>query len=66
MVVNVVSDAGLFRDGGRGFLISLRASNRYSPPSLDALEWTVALLAMSTEEQEWPAIAQVTTTQPEE
>jgi len=33
------------RDAGKGFLISLRASNRYAPSYLEALEWALSFLA---------------------
>ena len=47
MVVKKVSDLSLFsvRDAGKGFILSLRASNRYAPSYLEALEAALAFLA---------------------
>ena len=65
MVVKMVSDLGL-RDAGKGFLISLRASNRYSPAYLEALERTIALVALYAEEQGWPNVPYITISHLEE
>ena len=72
MTVNKkVPDLRLFRDSSldlrtasQRFLISLRASNGYSPRYLEALEFSLALLSGYSEEQGWPGIAQLTTSQP--
>ena len=60
MVVKKVCDLSL-REAGRGFIISLRASNRYSESYLDSLERTVALLSLFAEEQGWPAVEHIDT-----
>ena len=56
MVVKLVSDLCL-REAGRGFIISLKASNHYSKMYLDALEQTLALASLNAEEQGWPPVA---------
>lgn len=68
MAVNQVSDLRLLgksnlsvRDAARGFLISLKASNRYSYRYLESLEFSIALLAAYAEGQVWPAVADLTT-----
>ena len=65
MTVKQVSDLCL-REAGRGFIISLRASNRYSESYLDSLERTVALASLFSEERKWPTIYHVTTAHIEE
>ena len=54
------------REGARGFLISFRASNRYSRSYLENLEAALALLAAYAEENHWPPLQQVTTEHLEE
>ena len=54
------------RDAAKGFLVSLRASNRYSPKYLGGLEESLAFLATYAEEQHWPSVAQITTSHLEE
>lgn len=49
MIVKLVSDLCL-REAGRGFIISLKASNRYSKTYLDSLEQTLALASLYAEE----------------
>jgi site-specific recombinase XerD len=70
MVVNKVTDLGLsdicLRDAGKGFLISLRASNRYSPNYLEGLERTLALVTLYAEERGWPNVPYLTTSHIEE
>ena len=70
MVVNKVSDLGIsdlgLRDAGKGFLISLRASNRYSLAYLEGLERTIALIALYAEEQAWPNVPYLTTSRIED
>lgn len=63
MVVKALSALHLLpvRDAAKGFLISLKASNRYSPGYLDRLEETLGQLAEFAEEQSWPSIELVTT-----
>ena len=63
MTVKQVSDLCLFpvRDAAKGFLISLRASNRYAPSYLEALERSLAFLASYADDQAWPAVHQLTT-----
>ena len=65
MVVKLVSDLCL-REAGRGFIISLKASNRYSKTYLDSLEQTLALASLYAEEQGWPPVAGITTAHVEE
>ncbi len=55
MVVKQVSDLSL-REAGRGFIISLKASNRYSESYLDTQERTVAMASLFAEEYEWPTV----------
>ena len=66
MVVKRVSDLGLtdigLRDAGKGFLISLRASNRYSPTYLEGLERSIALITLCGEEEGWPHVSYLTAT----
>ena len=68
MVVKQVSGLSLFsvRDAGKGFILSLRASNRYAPSYLDALEAALAFLSSYGEENDWPAVDGVTTAHIEE
>lgn len=54
------------RVAGKGFLISLRASNRFSPRYLDGLEFTIALLAAHAEAGAWPDVARLTAAHLEE
>ncbi len=63
MAVNGITDLNLFtiREGARGFLISLKASNRYTQGYLDNLELALALLAEFSESQDWPGIPNITT-----
>ncbi|HEU0022415.1 MAG TPA: hypothetical protein VFR55_12195 [Dehalococcoidia bacterium] len=63
MAVNQVSDLCLFsvREAAKGFLISLRASNRYSQSYLTALEISVAFLTENAENHGWPPVDQITT-----
>ena len=49
------------RKAAKGFLVSLSASNRYSPTYLGGLEESLAFLATYAEEQRWPSVAQITT-----
>ena len=60
MTVKKVSDLCL-RDAGRGFIVSLKASNGYSASYLDSLERTVALVAFFAEEHGWPPVRGITT-----
>ena len=55
MVLKQVSDLCL-REAGRGFLISLKASTRYSASYLDSLERTIAMAALLSEERRWPPV----------
>ena len=48
------------RESARGFLISMRASGRYSQGYLDNLESSLAFLADFAEEQSWPVIQDLT------
>ena len=68
MVVKKVSTYSLFsvRDAGKGFILSLKASNRYAPSYLEALEAALAFLARYAEAQEWPAVALLSTAHLEE
>ena len=71
MTVKRVTDRSLFpklgvREAGRGFLISLKASNGYSDSYLDVLERSVALLALYAEEEQWPPVGNLTTSHVEE
>ena len=45
MTVKQVSDLCL-REAGRGFIVSLKVSNRYSASCLESLERTIALAAI--------------------
>ena len=65
MSVKLVSDLCL-REAGRGFIISLKASNRYSKTYLEALEQTLALTSLYAEERDWPLVVAVTTAHIEE
>ena len=65
MVVKQVSDLCL-REAGRGFLISLNASNRYSASYLDSLERTIAMAALFSEGRRWPPVRELTTSHLEE
>ena len=68
MATKQVYDLHLFRvrEAGKGFLISLRASNRYVPRYLQELERALALLAEYAEGQGWPGVAGLTTSHLEE
>ena len=48
MVIKQVSGVSLFsiREAAKGFLISLRASNRYAPSYLEVLERALAFLSV--------------------
>ena len=52
MAVKQLLDHHLFqvKDAAKGFLISLKASSRYSPGNLDCLEETLGQLAFAEEE----------------
>ena len=65
MVVKQVFDHSL-REAGRGFIVSLKASNRYSASYLDSLERTIALAALFSEERRWPPVRGITTAHIEE
>ena len=65
MVVKQVFDLCL-REAGKGFLVSLKASNRYSASYLGSLERTIALLAVYSEEQHWSGVSTITTSHLEE
>ena len=60
----MVSGLRLFtiREGAQGFIISMRASGRFSARYLEGLEMSCALLAIYSEEQDWPPLPQLTTT----
>ncbi len=60
MSVKQVFDHSL-RAYGKRFIISLKASNRYSDGYLDSLESTVAMAALYAEEQGWPDVQEVST-----
>ena len=64
----MVVDLYLFslREAGKGFLLSLRASNRYAPSYLDSLETALGLLCSYAEEQHWPPARDITTSHIEE
>lgn len=49
------------REASKGFIISLRASNRYSPGYLTVLEAALAMLADFAEENRWPGVVGLTT-----
>jgi site-specific recombinase XerD len=68
MVIKKVPALILFavRDARKGFLISLRASNRYSPKYLDGLEQTIGFLATYADENRWPGVEHITTSHIEE
>lgn len=68
MAAKKVSDLCLLpvREAAKGFLISLRASNRYSDSYLAALETALAFLADYSEGQGWPGIEEVTVSHIEE
>ena len=54
------------REASRGFIISLRASNRYKETYLEALERSLAFLSEFAERQHWPAVSELTTSHLEE
>ncbi len=55
-------DSGLaIREAAKGFLVSLRASGRYSDRYLESLEGATANLATFAETQAWPGVAALTT-----
>ena len=60
----MVTDLNFFtisvREAAQSFLISLRASNRYSPRYLEALEFPLVRLAAFAEEGEWLGLAGIT------
>ncbi len=60
MTVKQVSDL-CHREAGRGFIVSLKASNRYSASYLDSLERTIALAAPFSEERRWPPVRGIAT-----
>ena len=66
----MVTDLRLFalsvRESAKGFCISLKASNRYSPRYLEGLEFSLALMSSFAEEAEWPPLAQITAAHIEE
>lgn len=68
MTVKQVFDLHLFsvREAAKGFIISLRASNRYSPKYLTELESALALFTQYAESQEWPGASSITTSHVEE
>ena len=68
MVLKSLGNSRLFtiRVSGSSFLVSLKASNRYSKSYLDSLELSIALLADYGERQGWPDIASLTTSHLEE
>ena len=47
------------REASRGFIISLRASNRYSPAYLDTLSRSLAFLCYHAEANGWPEVARI-------
>ena len=54
-------DLGLsLREASRGFIISLRASNRYSPAYLETLSRSLAFLSHHAEKNGWPEVARIT------
>jgi len=54
-------DLGLsLREASRGFIISLKASNRYSPAYLETLSRSLAFLAHHAEANGWPEVARIT------
>ena len=53
MSVKQVSDLCL-RETGKGFLVSLKASNRYSASFIASLKTTLPMVAVFAEEQVWP------------
>ena len=62
-VKSVEPDRGLclsLREASRGFIISLKASNRYSPAYLDTLSRSLAFLAHHAEANGWPEAARIT------
>ena len=60
MVVNQHFDQSL-RANGKRFLISLKASNRYSEGYLASLATTLVMAASYAEEQGWPDVQEITT-----
>ena len=64
---NYIGNSGLsVRHAAKGFLLSLRASNRYAPSSLQSLESGLAFLAQYAEAQDWPGVQGLTTAHIEE
>ena len=51
--------AGPLRGAAKRFITSLRASNRYSPHYLSALEFSLAILADYAEQSEWPGVGEL-------
>ena len=49
------------REASKGFLISLKASNRYSPGYLEVLESALAYLADYADQHRWPEVSALTT-----
>lgn len=68
MTVKQVFDLHLFsvREAAKGFIISLRASNSYSPKYLTELESPLALFARYAEGHDWPGADRITTAHVEE
>ena len=64
----MISALNLFsiREASKGFIISLKASNRYSPGYLEVLEAALAMLADFAEENRWPNVSGLTTSHLEE
>jgi len=56
----LVKNSPDLRTAGQRFLISLRASNSYSPAYLASLAVTLGLLSAYAEENDWPGVAGIT------
>ena len=54
------------REAAKGFKVSLRASGRYSERYIEALEFSLALLANYSEENAWPPVNELATAHIEE
>jgi len=54
------------REAAKGFIISLKASSRYAPPSVDTLEFALGLFATYAEDQDWPGANFITTSHVED
>ena len=63
MAVQEITNLNPFaiREGARGFLISLKASNRYAKGYLENLGLALALLSEFAERQDWPPIPDIST-----